>query len=254
MDLEKLNPGDVHYKAYVGPPMKYDLVGAMQFNLLTSCGLRNYHKLLDIGCGSLRSGKLMIPFLNEGNYYGIEPNNWLIEEGIKYELGQEIISIKSPYFSNTSTFDLQVFNEKFDFLIAQSIFSHASIAQITKCLSETKIVMKNDGICLATFVLGKDNYSGSDWVYPACVTYRHNYILDLVRQQNLEAIRTKWLHPNGQTWYIIFHPENRTKVETIYKNIFSVNKSKSSITDFAKKQRLLNNRFTKVIYSMIKTN
>ena len=45
-----------HYKAYVGPPSVYDLVGAMQFNLLTSFGLRDFHKLLDIGCGSLRAG------------------------------------------------------------------------------------------------------------------------------------------------------------------------------------------------------
>ena len=44
--------GSHHYRAFVGPPQKYDLVAANQFNLLTSLGLREYHYFLDIGCGN----------------------------------------------------------------------------------------------------------------------------------------------------------------------------------------------------------
>ena len=65
-----LSPGDNHYRAYVGPPKDYDLVSAMVFNLLTCLGLRQHHRVLDIGCGSLRSGRLLIPYLNKGNYFG----------------------------------------------------------------------------------------------------------------------------------------------------------------------------------------
>ena len=251
-ELEKLKPGDHHYKAYIGPPLKYDLVGAMQFNLLTSFGLRDYHKLLDIGCGSLRSGKLMIPFLRKGHYYGIEPNNWLIEEGVKNELGNEIISLKSPTFNNSSNFELQSFKIEFDYLIAQSIFSHASKEQIIQCLSEAKAVMKKDGFFLATFVLGKENYTGSEWVYPGCVTYQNEFIKKLVREQNLDAIKTKWHHPNGQTWYVIFHPENRRKAVSYNRNLFSVNKAKFSIKKFAQKQKILNNSLTRKLYSKFK--
>lgn len=253
MELEHLKPGDIHYKAYVGPPLKYDIVGAMQFNLLTAFGLRDYHKLLDIGCGSLRSGKLMIPFLRKGNYFGVEPNAWLIKDGIKHELGDEIISIKSPCFSNSSNFEFQTFNEKFDYLIAQSIFSHASSDQITKCLMEAKSVMKKDAFFLATFVLGMDNYSGTEWVYPGCVTYKHNYILKLVRDQGLEAIKIKWLHPNGQTWYVIFHTENRKRTKQNVRNIFSVNRSKFSLKSFASRHKLLNNGMTRKIYNIVKS-
>ena len=38
-----LRAGDSHYRAYVGPPERYDLVAAMSFNLLTT------HS----GCGSI---------------------------------------------------------------------------------------------------------------------------------------------------------------------------------------------------------
>lgn len=251
-ELKDLKPGDNHYKAYIGPPLKYDLVGAMQFNLLTSFGIRDFHKMLDIGCGSLRSGKLMIPFLRKGNYYGVEPNNWLIEEGIQNELGKEIISLKAPKFSDTSNFDLQSFETKFDYLIAQSIFSHTSKVQISRCLSEAKIVMKKDGFFLATFVLGKENYSGSEWVYPGCVKYRHSFILDIVREENLDAIKTNWKHPNGQTWYVIFHPENRAEASRMNKKLFSLNKSRFSMMKFAKKQKILNNAFTRKMYGVVK--
>jgi len=236
-NFENLNAGDKHYKAYVGPPKKYDLVGAMQFNLLTAFGLRDYHKLLDIGCGSLRSGKILIPYLRKGNYYGVEPNKWLIDDGIKYELGEEIIALKAPSFSYSAEFDFGTFNEKFDYLMAQSIFSHAASAQIIKCLKEAKRVMKPECLFLATFVLGKESYSGSEWVYPACVTYTHDYVLKMIREQNLDAIKTKWLHPNGQSWYVIFHPEYRKSVAGILDTLFTANKIKSSFTDFLKKNK-----------------
>src|SRR5437879_7690102 len=73
-----LKPGDPHYRAYVGPPEDYDLIAAMTFNLLTTLGLRQHHSLLDVGCGSLRIGRLLIPYLNRGKYFGIEPNEWLV--------------------------------------------------------------------------------------------------------------------------------------------------------------------------------
>ena len=47
----KLKPGDRHYKAFVGPIEEYDLMAAMQFNLLTALGLRQHHSLLDVGFG-----------------------------------------------------------------------------------------------------------------------------------------------------------------------------------------------------------
>ena len=100
-----LNPGDEHYRAYVGPPKDYDLVSAMVFNLLTSIGLRQHHRLLDIGCGSLRVGRLLIPYLNQKNYFGVEPNKWLVEDGIANEIGKDLVKIKKPTFSFHTSMD-----------------------------------------------------------------------------------------------------------------------------------------------------
>jgi len=77
-----LKPGDPQYRAYVGPPEDYDLIAAMTFNLLTTLGLRQHHSLLDIGCGSLRIGRLLIPYLNQGKYFWRRSltNGWSMRE------------------------------------------------------------------------------------------------------------------------------------------------------------------------------
>jgi hypothetical protein len=200
--------GAHHYRAYVGPPEMYDLVAAMQFNLLTLLGLREYHFLLDIGCGSLRGGKLFIPYLLPSHYFGIEPERWLVEEGIENELGQEIVRIKKPVFGLDKHFDCGVFGQKFDFVIAQSVFSHASQGQIRQCLSNVNACMRPTGIWAATFVKGSSDYEGREWVYPDCVTYTVDQMKRLAAESGLEADIIDWPHLNGQTWLVLTRPGN----------------------------------------------
>lgn len=205
---EGLPAGAHHYRAFVGPPAKYDLVTSMQFNLLTALGLKEEHSLLDIGCGSLRAGRLFIPYLLPGRYFGIEPEAWLIEEGIKIELGRTIVDLKKPVFSNDSDFTLSVFDRKFDFIIAQSVFSHTAPAQMTRCLGEARKVMTSTSIFAATFVKGETNHEGDEWVYPGCVEYTLEFMKDLAGQHGLACIPLEWYHPNGQTWTVITDPAN----------------------------------------------
>ncbi|HUS48989.1 MAG TPA: class I SAM-dependent methyltransferase [Candidatus Paceibacterota bacterium] len=201
--------GSNHYRAFVGPPQKYDIIAASQFNLLTSLGLRENHFLLDIGCGSLRGGRLFIPYLLPQRYFGIEPEQWLIEEGIKNHLGRDILTIKKPKFNNNRNFKLDVFNQKFDFMLAQSIFSHASREQIKTCLQSAKKVMKKNTIFAATFLKGEKNNESDVWLYPQCGTFTLEFLLGLIENQGLYGKSIKWDHPNGQTWIVIVNPENK---------------------------------------------
>ena len=85
------------YQVFVGLAGTWDITSSRQFNLLTSLGLREGHYLLDIGCGSLRTGRLLIPYLLPGHYFGMEPEKWLIEEGIKNECREDLIKIKEEF-------------------------------------------------------------------------------------------------------------------------------------------------------------
>jgi SAM-dependent methyltransferase len=203
--LDHLKPGDRHYRSFVGHPEKFDIVSAMQFNLLTFLGLREFHKLLDIGCGSLRAGRLFIPYLNSENYFGIEPEKWLVQEGIQHELGKELIDIKKPSFLYGYDFPVINFGQTFNFVIAQSIFSHSSPNQIIHCLNGVQRTLASDGLFAATFVHGETDYNGTDWVYPECIHYTEQRIHQLAAECDLAFKVIDWPHPAGQTWGLFAH-------------------------------------------------
>lgn len=190
----------MNHRRYVGSEDKYDLIGALQFNNLISSGLREYHKLLDIGCGSLRAGRFFIMYLKEGHYFGLEPNNWLVEAGIKNETGSELIEIKRPKFNTNINFCLSIFNTKFDYLLAQSIFTHTPKHHIIKCCEKAYEVMHDKSIFLATFFLGSIDYIGTEW-YEGAVYYTYNTMKEIINSTGLNCeIVSEWHHPNGQTW------------------------------------------------------
>ncbi|WP_242524366.1 methyltransferase [Methylacidiphilum caldifontis] len=206
-DISQLKPGDHHYKAYVGHPDQYDFMGATQFRLLCALGLRAHHKLLDFGCGSLRAGKLFIPYLEEGNYFGIEPCEWLIEEAIKNEIGSDIIQIKKPHFDHNKDFKTDVFGVDFDYILAQSIFSHTGKDLIKKALKSFGLSLKPRGLIALTFIEGKEDFEAEGWIYPGIVSYRPSTIAQLIEEACLFFVRLPWYHPR-QSWYLLSKDKN----------------------------------------------
>jgi SAM-dependent methyltransferase len=202
-----LKPGDPQYRAYVGPPQDYDLVSAMAFNLLTTLGLRQHHSVLDIGCGSLRIGRLLIPYLNQAKYFGIEPNEWLVAEGIRRELGETLVQIKRPtFFFSDSPGAIAQANIPFDFALAQSIFSHCGLDLIQEWLSAISHSLARHGALVATFLIGEQDCTATGWIYPACVNYRTATIERAANAVNLRFEILDWKHPR-QTWALFAAPE-----------------------------------------------
>jgi len=202
-----LKPGDAHYRAYVGPPEDYDLIAAMTFNLLTTLGLRQHHSLLDVGCGSLRIGRLLIPYLNRGKYFGVEPNEWLVKEGIKRELGEALLQIKHPtfFFSNSPETIAQA-KVSFDFALAQSIFSHCGLDLIKNWLSAISRSLAQNGGLIATFLIGEEDSPKMGWIYPDCVDYRPATLEQAAADVNLRFQILDWKHPR-QTWALFAAPK-----------------------------------------------
>jgi SAM-dependent methyltransferase len=201
-----LKPGDPQYRAYVGPPEDYDLVAAMAFNLLTTLGLRQHHSLLDIGCGSLRIGRLLIPYLNRGKYFGVEPNEWLVDEGIRRELGETLVQIKRPtFFFSDSPDTISQAKMSFDFALAQSIFSHCGLDLIQAWLSAISRSLARDGALVATFLIGEEDAAQAGWIYPECVNYRTAKLERAAKDVNLRFEILDWKHPR-QTWALFAAP------------------------------------------------
>lgn len=197
-----MKPGDPHYRAYVGDPANYDLVAASTFNLLTTLGLRDHHRVLDVGCGSLRNGRLLIPYLARGGYVGIEPNEWLVREGIEKETGEDIIRIKNARFSyGTDCQELQK-DERFDFVLMQSILSHCGEDLVRHWLAELKPFLSEHGAIIATWVRGPENSGESGWLYPGLVRFNEGTFKTLVEESGLRFQPLPWPH-QIQQWAML---------------------------------------------------
>jgi SAM-dependent methyltransferase len=206
-----LPPGAAHYRAYVGPPRQYDLMAATQFGLLHALGLREQHYLLDFGCGSLRAGRLLIPYLLQGRYFGIEPNKWLVDVAIEKEVGADQVRIKRPRFSHNPNFDCSVFGEHFDYIMAQSILSHCGMDLAGRVLREFSRWLKSEGLLLFTFVERGDHPLGrmvSGWQYPRCTRYEAIEIERMLTDVGLRFARIPWYHPR-QSWFIASADERK---------------------------------------------
>ncbi len=191
------------HRSFVGPEALYDVFSAMQFNLLTTLGLREHHRLLDIGCGSLRGGRLFISYLAPGHYAGIEPEEWLVAEGVRLQLGTELLRMKSPELAHRDDFRLSALDRRFDFLLAQSIFSHATQSQIRTCLSEAKRVLEPEGLFAASFFEGEQDYRGERWALHASYTF--DTLTKWAGEAGLHVMRIDWPHPDGQQWLVFRH-------------------------------------------------
>src|SRR5687767_4171104 len=64
----------------------WDLVGRLQFDHLVASGLTPQMRLADIGCGALRGGVHFIDHLDNGNYFGLDLNQSLLDAGYDVEL------------------------------------------------------------------------------------------------------------------------------------------------------------------------
>ncbi len=201
------------HRRAVGPPKDYDILGALQFMLLVNLGLRDNHILLDIGCGSLRAGKLFIPYLNCGNYVGIEPNQALVHAGIQEEMGHTevlargaiTVGPKGSTFWDISDFDLTYTSVRPDYILAHSIFTHAPKLMIEKCLAEACKIMHDKSIFAFTYKVGSD-FSGNKFESgPGTImaTYTTPTIMTMVHEAGLFASHINWPHPYGQRWVVV---------------------------------------------------
>jgi SAM-dependent methyltransferase len=131
----------------------WDEIGKLQFDFLVSEGLRPHHKLLDLGCRCLRAGIHLVPYLNPGNYFGLDSNQSLLVAGYEIELVGVGAKERLPpdNLICNANFELPVPDETFDFALAQSVFTHVKFGTIQKCLKQIVRTLKVNGAFYATF-------------------------------------------------------------------------------------------------------
>lgn len=137
------------HRHYVGG--MWDLLGLLQLGFLVDHGLRPHHVLADVACGSLRAGVRLIPYLDAGNYLGMDKTESLIRAGLEKELPAAVREEKRPEFVISDRFELDRFTKRPDFAIAQSLFTHLNERDIRSCLRSGRAAMTSGGRFFASF-------------------------------------------------------------------------------------------------------
>ena len=195
-----------------GPIELFETAGRKLLMTLLSEGIYPGSKVLDVGCGCLRGGYWLIHFLDKGCYFGIEPNRTMLEAGMRILLEPGITELKRPRLDHNSNFDFTVFNEKFDFVVGRSIWTHASKPQIQTMLDSFVQTVNDRGMFLTSYIPpaspGSD-YAGEQWVgrshesdRPGLVSHSFGWIQSECTRRGLvaEEIRTKEFNFSNQIW------------------------------------------------------
>lgn len=122
----------------------WEEMGELQIKFMKEKGLEPSHDLLDVGCGSLRGGIPFIHYLNEEKYCGLDVNPSLIKAGQSEILKANLLD-KKPTLLVNDNFQFNLFKKKFDYAIAQSVFTHLPANVIQRCLINIAKVLKPNG-------------------------------------------------------------------------------------------------------------
>lgn len=195
----------------------WDEIGRLQFDYLVSRGLRHEHRFLDLGCGCLRAGVHFVPYLADGHYYGIDKKQSLLEAG-REELADAGLAERRVHLLCRDDFDCSGFGVRFDFAIAQSVFTHLTWNSILRCLVEMQAVLAPEGRFYATFFEDVDgshktstiaHEPGGIVTYPDRNPYHYEFSVfeDLASRTGLVVEHIgPWNHPRAQYLMVFKRP------------------------------------------------
>jgi SAM-dependent methyltransferase len=196
-----------------GPPHYFEIAGRLQLATLLREGVYPWSRVLDLGCGCLRGGYWLIHFLDRGRYFGIEPHALMLQKGIQLVLEPEVLEQKAPRFDTNDRFDLSVFGERFDVVMARSIWSHASKLQLETMLDGFLANSTPEAFFLTSYYPASFwrwrhwDYKGDQWKgkshqssQPDQVFHAFRWIKQQVEARGMFVRQLPDLVVNGQYW------------------------------------------------------
>ena len=135
----------------------------MQLSFLRRRGLTSSTTVLDLGCGPMRFGSVLIPLLNEGWYFGQDINSSTISFGEEV-LREAGIPEEAPYtLFSSEQFEFSLIDRPIQIAFSNSLFSHLTLNSIFTALLQLQTVLAPSGVLYATFFLSE---SGRRWLKP----------------------------------------------------------------------------------------
>jgi SAM-dependent methyltransferase len=129
----------------VGNHLEWDTHGEYQKDFLISRGLKPNHRLLEIGCGTGRLARKVVPYLDFGNYCGVD----ISEAALEY--ARELAD-REGWASNQPVFSMDYPKVYFDFGWAFSVMIHLPEWEIKNIMRRVAKLMRKHSQFLFSFV------------------------------------------------------------------------------------------------------
>jgi predicted TPR repeat methyltransferase len=142
----------------VGSIQSWQRARAFQREFLVAQGMKPEHRLIDIGCGTLRGGIPLIDWLDPGHYSGLDVRADHLAEA-RRELEETGLASKKPKLVLSEDFSQLEF-EPADFIWAFAVLIHMSNPVLEECMAFVARHLKPDGTFFATVNVGEEGQPG----------------------------------------------------------------------------------------------
>ena len=174
----------------------WEEIGSLQFEFLVKQGLQPWHRLLDIGCGTLRGGHRFIRYLDAEQYTGTDISAGALEAGCRI-VEQQGLTDKRPRLVLTEDLKFRDLDKNpFDFVLAQSVFTHLPVEYIDECFQHLRRVMRDK----ANFYFTFDESQQPQQLRFKSFTYPFSFFAELAARYHFDIhdLSIEYPHPRGQ--------------------------------------------------------
>ncbi len=200
---QKTSFNDDDWRDWIGPAEAFEQIGKWQFDRMKGHGLKTQHKFLDLGCGVLRGGIHFIEYLDKGNYTGMDVNKKVLRKG-KERIKEHDLEHKKPTVINNSDLKFSEIEERQDYVLAVSVFTHLKRKHIEECFSNIESILKPNGFFLFTYnkTISDEPPGFLDYTF----SHTNNFFEQLIKENGLTGRQVFSGHPKGQELYEVRRP------------------------------------------------
>jgi SAM-dependent methyltransferase len=131
-----------------------EIMGPRVLAYVKAAGLEPRHRLLDFGCGTLRTGRYLIRYLDPGRYVGVDISEGAIAYSRSVIARHRNLKVKGPEVWRVAPFEPLDLPWAPDYLLCHSVFTHLPRQAAQATFRQLRAVMTPEATLVFTAFVG----------------------------------------------------------------------------------------------------
>ena len=189
---------------------RFSKTAEIEFNFLKRQGLNSQSIFVDYGCGSVRLGHVLIPYLDPAHYHGIDMTDDFFKLGLE-QIDENLILEKKPHCAIISDDEITRLSKKnVDYIFSSAVLYHVPENEMTTYFSNIIRLMNETTKAYIDFTDApeKKQISSMTWHYPS------EFLVQILKKFDVDVELIKFDQEQDAQHY----PETHTIIQ-LTKNI-----------------------------------